>query len=459
MPNINPNRLLRFSIVFVDLILIFVAYVAAFKIASNYTPIVQRNIDSFVNLLPWILLMGVFFIVVFELDRLVEYDMWDLTRKLVVTSAFFFVITIAISFLFREFSLPRSVLFLSHFFIFVFLYAWKGLVIKFNQLTKGKAVIIGCHSEYETIKGNIKKLVKKQEQVDFIDHKTPYQEIKKRIADYDAVFVSSSVSTKVKNEVLYLAFKKNKIAYVLPTVSELLLMKSTITTLDDTMLLQVKPFYINGGYLVAKRIFDLTTSVILLALTLPVMLMTAIAIKIEDGGSIFFKQERLGKNNKPFNILKFRSMKENAEKDTGPTLAKSDDDRITKVGDFIRKTRIDELPQLINVLKGEMSIVGPRPERYFFAENFQRQNIWFKTRCAVKPGITGYAQVMGNYTTEMNDKLKFDLHYIRNYSLWLDMVILMRTILVVINKAKAEGGEVQEPQSAKAFVSASKEVR
>ncbi|OLO42344.1 sugar transferase [Alkalihalophilus pseudofirmus] len=458
MPNINPNRLLRISVVTVDLILILIAYVVAFKIAGNYTLIEQRNIDSFFNLLPWILIVGIFFIVVFELDRLVQYDLLDLVRKLVVTSAFFFVITIALSFLFREFSLPRSVLFLSHFFMFVFLFVWKGLVIKFNQISKGKAVIIGRHSEYATIKNNIKKLVKKHENVDFIEHSTPYKEIKRKVAEYDSVFISSTVSTKVKNEVLYLAMKKNKIAYVLPTVSELLLMKSQVATLDDTMVLQVKPLHINGVYLFIKRVFDIVTSLILLVLSAPVMLVTAIWIKLEDGGSVFFKQERLGKNSKPFNILKFRSMKENAEKETGPTLAKSDDERITKAGHFIRKTRIDELPQLINVLKGEMSIIGPRPERYFFAESFQKQNIWFKSRCAVKPGITGYAQIMGNYTTDMNDKLKFDLHYIRNYSLWLDMVILLRTILVVINKTKADG-EVVENQNVKVFASTSKEVR
>ncbi|MCC5704105.1 sugar transferase, partial [Klebsiella pneumoniae] len=138
-------------------------------------------------------------------------------------------------------------------------------------------------------------------------------------------------------------------------------------------------------------------------------------------------------------MLKFRSMVMDAEAKTGPTLAKSDDDRITKTGKFIRKTRIDELPQLINVLIGDMSLVGPRPERDFFAEKFQRENKWLNNRHAVKPGITGYAQVMGKYTTNVDKKLKFDLHYIRNYSFWLDCIILMQTILVVINKAKSEG--------------------
>ncbi|ARK32207.1 sugar transferase [Halalkalibacter krulwichiae] len=458
MPNINPNRLLRVSVVLVDVLLILLAYVVSFRVAANFTLIEQRNIDSFVNLLPWILLLGIFFIVVFELDRLVHHDLLDLTRKLVVASGFIMIITIAMSFLFREFSLPRSVIFLAHAFMFLFLFAWKGFIIKCNQFTKGKAVIIGDRSEYENIKHSIRKLVTKKEKVDFIDMNTNYAAIKAKLDSYDIVFISSTVHAKVRNEVLYLGMRKNKNIYVIPTVSELVLMKSSIASLDDTMLLQVKPFYINGVYLFIKRVVDILFSLVLLLISLPVMLATVVAIKLEDGGSVFFKQERLGKFNKPFNILKFRSMKENAESETGPTLAKSNDARITKVGHFIRLTRIDELPQLINVLKGEMSIVGPRPERYFFAENFQKENIWFKTRCAVKPGITGYAQIMGNYTTDMNDKLKFDLHYIRNYSLWLDMVIFLRTILVVINKAKADGEQV-EPKKVKMVLNESKEVR
>jgi exopolysaccharide biosynthesis polyprenyl glycosylphosphotransferase len=356
------------------------------------------------------------------------------------------VTTIALSFWFREFSLPRSVIFMAHFYMFILLFVWKGIIIKINQAFKGKAVIIGCDSEYYTLKANIKKLIKRKEVVDFIEKNTAFEEMKTTIIEYDTIFISSTVSYELKNELLYFAMKKNKNVYVLPTVSELLLMKSSVATLDDTMVLQVKPFYINGGYLFVKRIVDILFSLFLLVLTLPTMVLTALLIKLEDGGSVFYKQERLGKNNNPFNMLKFRSMKENAESETGPTLAKSNDDRITKIGRFIRITRIDELPQLLNVLKGDMSVVGPRPERYFFAESFQKENIWFNYRCAVKPGITGYAQIMGNYTTDMENKLKFDLHYIRNYTLWLDLIIVLRTILVVINKAKADGQQVQPKQ-------------
>ncbi|WP_237563753.1 sugar transferase [Halalkalibacter okhensis] len=356
------------------------------------------------------------------------------------------IVTIALSFLFREFSLPRSVILMSHTLTFLLLFIWKFFIIRYNQYTKGKAVIIGNYYEFSSIKENIKKLFNKKESISFIEMNDTFAVITKKLAPYEVIFVSSSVDNSLKNKILYYAMRQNKNVFVMPTVSELLLMKSTITTLDDTMLLQVKPFYINGGFLFIKRLFDIIFSILLLVLSLPVMILTALFIKFEDGGSIFYKQERLGKNNKPFRIIKFRSMRENAERESGPILALNDDHRITKIGNVIRKTRIDELPQLFNVLKGDMSIVGPRPERDFFAENFQKENIWFSYRCAVKPGITGYAQIMGSYTTDMENKLKFDLHYIRNYSLWLDMIIILRTILVVINKAKADGQVARDAQ-------------
>lgn len=161
----------------------------------------------------------------------------------------------------------------------------------------------------------------------------------------------------------------------------------------------------------------------------------------EPKGSIFYKQARLGQNNKEFTIYKFRSMVEGAEKLTGPVLAGQNDPRITKFGHFLRKTRIDELPQFLNVLKGDMSIVGPRPEREFFIKQFEKEHNSYTYRSTVKPGITGYAQIMGKYTTTVEDKLRFDLFYIRNYSFILDIIIQFRTVIVMLDKNKSEGNK------------------
>jgi len=177
---------------------------------------------------------------------------------------------------------------------------------------------------------------------------------------------------------------------------------------------------------------------IVLILTWPFMLLTGLIIFFEDGirskGSILYKQERVGLNGKPFDIIKFRSMRSDAEKD-GAKWATANDSRVTKVGYFIRKYRIDELPQIINVFRGEMSFIGPRPERPQFVEQFIREIPYYNQRHNVKPGLTGWAQLNYPYGASVEDsmeKLKFDLYYVKHQSLMLDILILIRTVEVVL---------------------------
>ncbi|WP_221936783.1 sugar transferase [Alkalicoccobacillus porphyridii] len=449
MPNIFPNKFARGFIIAVDLFIIIVAYVLAFTV--RYEQIAPRNIEAFMSVIPWILLISVLFICIYEVDRLVQYDVWDIVRKLAVSLTFIMLLTMTASFLFREFGLPRLVIILAHIFAFTMLLIWKVLYTKYNQLSrKGKLMFIGDESEFDEIEDNLSKFLSHNGNVKYFDKKSNVQQLKAQLLNYNFIFLSNSLEEDKKNRLIFHAMKNNKLVYVVPTVNDLLVMNTAVTTLDDTMVMQVKPFTLPLAQLAMKRLTDIVFSLAILIFTLPVFLITALSIKLEDGGSIFFKQERIGKDHKQFHILKFRSMVENAEAKTGPTLAQSGDRRITKIGKFIRKTRIDELPQLINVLIGDMSLVGPRPERDFFADQFQKDNKWFNYRNTVKPGITGYAQVMGKYTTNVDKKLKFDLHYIRNYSLWLDYIILLRTVLVVINKAKSEG-EVKPAKKIRMF--------
>jgi sugar transferase (PEP-CTERM system associated) len=185
----------------------------------------------------------------------------------------------------------------------------------------------------------------------------------------------------------------------------------------------------------AKRVFDLVSATALLLCLWPVMLFAAVAIKLEDNGPVFFQQERVGRFGKTFPCLKFRSMRTDAEKDGVARWASAHDDRITRVGRFIRKTRIDELPQLINVLRGEMSMVGPRPERPMFVDTLQRDIPFYAIRHSVKPGVTGWAQVRYAYGASIEEarrKLQFDLYYVKNNSVFLDFFILFETVRVVL---------------------------
>jgi len=184
----------------------------------------------------------------------------------------------------------------------------------------------------------------------------------------------------------------------------------------------------------AKRIIDVFSAIILLFIAFPLSLVVALAIKLETPGPIFFKQKRTGLYNDEFEVIKFRSMGHDAEK-TGAQWASKNDLRVTKVGKFIRKTRIDELPQIINILKGEMSIVGPRPEREVFITDLENEIPYYRFRHAVKPGITGLAQVCYPYGASVEDavwKHKYDIYYIKHHSSWLDLKILFKTVKVVL---------------------------
>jgi sugar transferase (PEP-CTERM system associated) len=184
-----------------------------------------------------------------------------------------------------------------------------------------------------------------------------------------------------------------------------------------------------------KRTFDLTVSAALLILALPVMLVTAVVIRFESPGPVIYRQERVGRGGRRFTCLKFRSMRNDAEQDGVPRWAIESDPRVTRIGLFIRKSRIDELPQLVNVLRGEMSFVGPRPERPGFVDELKQTIPYYDLRHSVKPGVTGWAQVRYSYGASVEDarkKLQFDLYYVKNHSLFLDLLILVETVRVVL---------------------------
>lgn len=184
-----------------------------------------------------------------------------------------------------------------------------------------------------------------------------------------------------------------------------------------------------------KRVIDIVMSLILLVVSLPVTIVTALAVKLESKGPVFYRQERMGLNGKVFKIIKFRSMVQDAEKKSGPIWSTKGDPRITRVGRFIRRVRIDEIPQIINIFKGEMSFVGPRPERPFFVEKLSKEIPLYKRRLKVRPGVTGWAQVKHKYDESVEDvkvKLRYDLFYIENISLSMDFKIIFRTVFVVL---------------------------
>jgi sugar transferase (PEP-CTERM system associated) len=221
-----------------------------------------------------------------------------------------------------------------------------------------------------------------------------------------------------------------------------------VNTHFEKTLGQIRLGFANAGWMIfgdgfdqglarsaVKRLFDIVCALALIVLSAPIMLIAALAIKLDSRGPVFYTQERLGQDGKPFMVRKFRSMRTDAEQDGTPRWASVHDDRVTRIGNFMRKTRIDELPQLFNVLKGEMSMVGPRPERAYFVDQLTQQIPFFAVRHSVKPGVTGWAQVRYQYGSTVEDsveKLQFDLYYVKNHSLFLDLMIIFETVAVVL---------------------------
>jgi sugar transferase (PEP-CTERM system associated) len=223
---------------------------------------------------------------------------------------------------------------------------------------------------------------------------------------------------------------------------------SDVATHFEKRLGQIKLDHVNAGWLIfgdgfnqgfvrtaVKRAFDVVSAALLLIVTLPLMLVTMLLIAIDSRGPIFYRQERVGLNGKTFDVIKFRSMRSDAEQDGQPRWASASDDRVTRIGRLMRLTRIDELPQLYNVLKGEMSLVGPRPERPFFVESLTKDIPYYAVRHSVKPGLTGWAQVRFQYGSSLEDtkhKLQYDLYYVKNHTLFLDLLIMFETVSVVL---------------------------
>jgi exopolysaccharide biosynthesis polyprenyl glycosylphosphotransferase len=255
----------------------------------------------------------------------------------------------------------------------------------------------------------------------------------------DVLIAGPSVTGSERQSVVRLALAANARVYLLPALDDILLFGAVAHQIDDAPVLEVKPLALSTAQRMAKRVFDLVLAVPLLIVTAPIMAGTWLVIKLFSPGPALFTQTRVGRNGKEFTLCKFRTMVVDAEKHTGPVLAVANDSRITPLGEFLRATRLDELPQLWNVLRGDMSLVGPRPERPYFVNKFSQEMPDYGLRHLVPPGVTGLAQVMGTYHTSVQNKLRFDLYYVRHYSVWLDFKILLLTLQAVISKESAAG--------------------
>ena len=260
----------------------------------------------------------------------------------------------------------------------------------------------------------------------------------REIRSFNAVALTD-VPAQMRNDILKFCYQNRIRTYTPPELTDVMIRGARNISVLDTPLLLIKGTGLTPIQRVVKRTMDIVLCTVAMIPAAPIMLVVAAAIKLEDGGPVFYKQMRLTRSGKEFGILKFRSMVVDAEKYAGAVLASESDPRITKVGKVIRAARLDELPQILNILKGDMSIVGPRPERRCFVDEYMQELPEFAYRMKVRGGLTGYAQIYGKYNTSPYDKLRLDMMYIENYSILLDIKLIILTLRILFSKESTEG--------------------
>lgn len=425
-----------------DILLVHIGIVVAFYLKFGET-IPLYNWSSYTKVLPWLSFAALIIFYMFDLySNWRRKSLYHLIYTIVLSIGMLSLFTMALTFWYRGFSFPRSVIvtsFLIQITLFIILRSCVWWIAK-QRYGRRKVLIID--QSVEQALQFARKFMQHTSGWFIIQNFVPvhlWKQTVEAIQEADVVLLSPSLSREQRAEILSYCSRYGKEVLIVPELFELFILDAEPQQIDDMLVLSVQPPGLTAAQLFLKRVFDVIVSSFLIIVLSPIMLVLFVLVPLTSKGPAIFKQERMGRNGKEYLIYKFRSMVHDAEKKTGPTLATDNDPRITPLGRFIRATRLDEIPQLFNVLKGDMSLVGPRPERAFFIEQFCESIPDYTYRMSVKPGITGLAQVMAKYSTTVEDKLRFDLMYVRNYSLALDIKILLQTLRVVFQWEASEG--------------------
>lgn len=406
-----------------------------------------QNMDAFLVMIPWYILVFICLAAIYNLySEYIKYD--EIIASLICIIVFATIINLALSFIFRQFAIPRLLTLIAGILQFVLLCAWRYFVWNKALLLRKpkKSLIIGSGDEINSLLSSVNvslsrglRVIKEicvDPEVDF------YQEwlafiTNSAAAGVQVIIICASIGQAEREEILSYCIKTDKTVMLVPSVYDILLQHARLVSAGDVPIIQLQGLLGSNSANFGKRSMDIILSFIALLFLLPLGLVIALAIKISSPGPVFYAQERLGLKGQKFKVFKFRTMIQDAEELSGPVLSGENDPRVTAVGKILRQTRLDEIPQFWNVLKGNMSLVGPRPERPFFVDQYSNELPEFIYRHQIKGGITGLAQIEGNYSTEPVNKLNYDLLYAQKNSLAFDFAILLRTAKVLMQKGKA----------------------
>jgi exopolysaccharide biosynthesis polyprenyl glycosylphosphotransferase len=426
----------------IDIGLVNLGYLLAFLLKFGRA-IPPNNLGPFVDLIPYISLCVLVCFWFFELYSHTWKRRMETLYSVVITVLLTNISAMAITFMLRDFAFPRSIFIMAAILQICLLGVWRLLWQAVLDRSEGEKTVVVVGSNGQDIGRKLGSLLGgRRYQVLGLFNSTEEVDggaFSDAFARAQVVCINHSISREAREDLIARCLEEDKEVLLVPELYDILLHNASLNRVDDLAVFHIESLALTPGQQQAKRLFDLVFSLVGLVLFLPFMLVISAAVEFSTPGHLFYRQKRVGLNGKTFSPVKFRTMFDDAEKDLGPVLATADDPRITPVGRLLRPLRLDELPQMINVLKGEMSFVGPRPERPFFVEQFCRDIPEYHYRLKVKPGITGLAQVQGKYDSDAADKLRYDLYYIRNYSLLLDLQIIFQTLRVVLIPEAAMG--------------------
>lgn len=441
------NRTQKLVTVLVDVIVFVAGIVLSFWMRFGMV-IPQRNLDDGKAALTASVIAFLIINVLSGVYVLYNKTLLDIGIITVVDQIMVTIVIMALTFFGRWFAFPRSVLLINLVVGIVLLLVWRSVEVAAYRRLRGakRVMLLGPPEMLNRAVMNYMANKATRHRLTHVVRGHYLEQIRSHIDEFDTAHVSDDIPSSERVAIYDLLLSEDKEIFMSTSFEHMMLINPTIMSIEDETIIAASPFKIPAEMDIVKRFFDILLSLIALVIASPIMIVTAILVKASSPGPVFYRQTRITKDGREFKILKFRSMGVTAEKESGPMLATSNDPRVTPVGKYLRSLRIDEIPQLINVLIGDMSIVGPRPERPFFVDRFQEQNAHYTLRHNVRAGITGYAQVYGKYASDFAAKLNFDLIYIKQYSLILDVKIMIQTIKILFDKVSSRGvDEITEP--------------
>ena len=415
-------------------VVVHLAYLTSFVVVfgANYNRTIDNNYAAYIAIFPILMISTIVLADFLQMPRFFRKKNIDVVSQTLYFSFIQTLITLSAKDLTEQRAFPRSVIVISFIFLIVYVFAWEMLcsVISHRLYGNGELVIIGANQA--TMQAVSDKIQPSLPGLD-LNLSEPIKYSDKRLVSAAIhrnaeIFICPDVPEDVKSDIILSCAKYKAVAYVVPQFYEISLYRSRLISLNDLMVFMLDRMGLTFEQRMFKRLFDVVVSLLAIIVTGPLMLFCALIVKITSPGPAFFKQERLTLKNKKYNIYKLRTMSVDAEDKTGAVISGKNDPRVTTFGKFLRRSKIDELPQFLNVLIGDMSVVGPRSERPEFVENFEKEIPGYSQRFSVKAGITGLAQVAGNYDTTAQDKLRYDLLYIKNYSILQDIKIIFSTV-------------------------------